>query len=384
MIFCDSYLPGHRGGGGMWAIRNLAVRFCDRYDFYIVTRDCDGKIDGTPYVKIARNKWTSRPEAMVYYASPSNLRSRNFAELVAEVKPDAVYLNSIFSKVCATFLFARKRFLKPEMPVLLAPCGELSDAALNLRKSRKRMFLFFANKCGFFKRIIWKAASESERSNIYSLVSPNPEVKIAPELTPKDILPDFRAEHKPKKTAGSVRFVYFSRVTPIKNLLFLLELLNEVTDGIVDLKVVGPTDDPQYLEKCRQTVTSLPPNIKVELIGSIDNLSALEIAKNSHFMVLPTKNDSFGYVVIESLAAGCPVILSDRTQWTEIQKNNLGWQIPLDDRSGWISTLKDCVLMNNEQYRLLSFSARQFAVKYLTADEPTAANQIVFDSVLAA
>src|SRR5687767_4644029 len=73
MIVCDAYFPGELGGGGMWAVYNLASHFSNRYDFFIVTRDCDGRIDNTPYVKILRNKWTLREEAEVYYASPSDL-----------------------------------------------------------------------------------------------------------------------------------------------------------------------------------------------------------------------------------------------------------------------------------------------------------------------
>src|SRR5215218_5881495 len=100
MVFCDAYLPGERGGGGMWAVRNLAERFCDRYELFIVTRDCDGRIDGTPYIDVPRNKWTTRVEAKVYYASPSHLKAKTFARLVDEIDPDAIYLNSVFSKPC--------------------------------------------------------------------------------------------------------------------------------------------------------------------------------------------------------------------------------------------------------------------------------------------
>src|SRR5688572_9767504 len=88
MIFCDAYLPGKNGGGGMWAVKNLAERFSDRYEFFIVTRDCDSRTDNTPYVQIARNKWTERPEARVYYASPSHLKPRKLKELVENVEPD--------------------------------------------------------------------------------------------------------------------------------------------------------------------------------------------------------------------------------------------------------------------------------------------------------
>ena len=368
----------------MWAVRNLAERFCDRYDFFIVTRDCDGKLDETPYVKIARNKWSRRPEAKIYYASPSNLRPRTFESLIDEIKPDAIYLNSIFSKVCVTFLLARRLFLSSAVPVLLAPCGELSDAALSIKRLRKRIFFGTARVLGTFRDVIWKATSESERAEISRFVAKDAPIKVAPELTPKDILPDFKTDDKPQKIAGRVQFVYFSRITPKKNLHFLLELLNEIDVGSVDLEVIGDSDDDLYFEKCRRTAASLPANINVKFVGSVDNESVLEIAKNSHFMVLPTKNENFGYVVIESLAAGCPVLMSDQIEWKGIQESNVGWRLPLDDRGAWLSKINACISMGDDEYRPLSFSARQFAVRYLIADEPTAANQLMFDTVLAA
>ena len=100
-------------------------------------------------------------------------------------------------------------------------------------------------------------------------------------------------------------------------------------------------------------------------------------------MVLPTKNENFGYVVIEALAAGFPVIISDQVEWSGIEESNVGWKIPLDDRNSWISRFNTCVAMTAEDYGAMSFSARQFAVRYLIADEPTAVNQNMFDSLLA-
>lgn len=382
MVFCDSYLPGHRGGGGMWAVRNLADRLSDRYDFFIVTRDCDGKLDDTPYVKVARNRWVERPEAVVFYASPSHLKPRTFAKLVNDIRPDAIYLNSVLSKVCVRFLFARRRFLDLDLPVVLAPCGELSEAAFKIKGLKKRAFFVFAKTVGLFRNLIWKAASEDERKDVSRLVSPNAIIAIAPELTPKAILPDFSIDDKPRKQAGDVRLIYLSRVTRKKNLHFLLELLQSVESGSVALDVIGPSDDSEYLEKCRQIAANLPANIQVEFRGGVDHDDALNVAKNSHFMVLPTRNENFGYVVIESLAAGCPVLLSDQVDWNAIPDKNAGWKIPLTDREAWLEHLQNCILMPTEDYARMSFSARDFAVKYLTADESTEANRSMFDSVL--
>jgi glycosyltransferase involved in cell wall biosynthesis len=46
-------------------------------------------------------------------------------------------------------------------------------------------------------------------------------------------------------------------------------------------------------------------------------------------MVLPTYNENFGYVILEALLAGCPVILSDQPPWRDLEARQVGWTIPL-------------------------------------------------------
>jgi glycosyltransferase involved in cell wall biosynthesis len=383
MIFCDAYLPGERGGGGMWAIRNLVERFSDRYDFFIVTRDCDGRIDDTPYVRILRNTWTKRSEAMVYYASPANLNARKFADLVEEINPDAIYLNSVLSKPCVRFLLARRIYFKRPYPLLLAACGELAPAAMQLSAFKKGCFLAAGKLAGIFRGIVWKAANEAERNDIRRVMG-NVPVAVAPELSPIDILPDFSLDEKPEKRPGVLKLVFFSRVTPIKNLDFLLKLLEQNGSGSIQLDVVGPTDEPDYLEKCQMDANRLHGNIEVNFFGGLARDAALEVIKTAHFMVLPTKSENFGYVIIEALAAGCPVLLSDQVSWSDVETKGAGWLLPLTSVEEWQSTLERCLRMDASEYRRMSFSAREFAVKYLNAEEPAAVNGRMFDSVLAA
>ena len=52
MIFCDFYLPSYKSGGGMRTIVNMVERFYKNYDFWIITRDHDGKLDQNSYQTI--------------------------------------------------------------------------------------------------------------------------------------------------------------------------------------------------------------------------------------------------------------------------------------------------------------------------------------------
>ena len=57
LVFCDFYLPSIKSGGGMWTVVNLVDRFCDRYDFFVVTRNYDSKGDTVPYTSVETDVW---------------------------------------------------------------------------------------------------------------------------------------------------------------------------------------------------------------------------------------------------------------------------------------------------------------------------------------
>lgn len=352
----------------MWAVHNLADRFGDEYDFFVVTRDCDGKLDQTPFTQVPRNTWVERPEANVYYASPSNLNRGVIESLVNEVSPDLIYLNSVFSYVCAKLLLTRRRSGFNKVPLLLAPCGEFAVAALNIKAAKKRSFLAFAKVARLFEGVIWKASSESEKREITDVAGISSPVMIASELPPKELLPDFSIDQKPFKANGGVKLIYLSNVTPKKNLLFLLELLEMLPGSAIRLDVIGPSNDELYLDRCIRKASELPSTIEVKFHGPMRFNSGLDELIRSHFMILPTLNENFGYVVIEALAAGCPVITSDQIPWESSTDQALIRKIGLSDREAWIDAINECISMDDQKFRTLSFSARKYAVEWLAAN----------------
>ncbi|MGH9948754.1 MAG: glycosyltransferase, partial [Pyrinomonadaceae bacterium] len=335
LIFCDSYLPGYLGGGGMWAVFNIADRLKDKFEFFIITRDCDGKLDQTPFVHARRDVWNVRPEAQVFYASPAKLDRATFETLIDEIKPNVIYLNSVFSYVCRKFLFTRRRSDSIKAPLIIAPCGEFAAAALNIKSAKKRSFLAFARLYDLFKGARWKASSRNEREEIENIVESGAEIFQVSELAPDVLLPAFSVDQKPVKESGSARLIYFSRITPKKNLHFLLDFLGGITSGAINLDIVGPSDDEDYLDKCRRAAADMPPNISVNFRGGKKYEAGLQSLVESHFLILPTLSENFGYVVIEALAAGCPVITSDQVDWRSIDETGIVRRIPLAAADRW-------------------------------------------------
>lgn len=372
MIFCDFYLPSYKSGGGMWTIVNMVDRFCHLYDFYIVTRNYDSKGDKKPYEIVKTDEWNQTGNAKVFYFSRKNLSRSVFAKLVNEIKPDAFFLNSAFATPVVKFLSARRsEIFAADVPLILAPCGELSPEALALKPLKKKIFLQYAKSVNLYKNIIWKASGEAEKEEIKKVFGRETEIWIAPDLTPKTILPDFSADWKPFKKKGSVKFVFLSRIVRKKNIHFFLERLREIKSGKVEFKIIGPPEDSDYLGECQKIIETLPDNISVSLEGAFPYREALEKLTKNHFFVLPTLNENFGYVCIEALAAGSPVLLSDRTVWNEIENHNAGWQIPLEDVSGWNKQIEFCLNMNDSEYKRKSKAAREYSIEWLSKPEFT-------------
>ena len=383
LIFCDFYLPGFKSGGGTWMIVNLVERFADRYDLFIVTRNYDSKGDKRPYTTVQVNDWNTVGLAQVFYFAPGSLTVGKAAEIVETIRPSAVYLNSALSLPVRQFLRAGRRAVVRNVPVILAPCGEMSEGALSVKPLKKKLFLKVALAAGLYRDVIWKASFESEAEEIRNVIGPTAEVLVAADLAPTQILPDFTETWKPEKRPGEARFAYFSRVVPKKNLKYLLECLTEIRDGRVYLDIIGPLEDAHYWAECESVIARMPPNIEVTVAGSFpEQHDALRRLAASHFFAMPTLNENFGYVFVEALAAGCPLLISDRTVWEDVEKKGVGWRVPLADRSAFIARIKECIAMGNADYSEMSRRARRYAEHWLANDETEAANAAVLESAL--
>jgi glycosyltransferase involved in cell wall biosynthesis len=383
LIFCDFYLPGFKSGGGMWSVANLVERFADRYDFHIVTRNYDSKGDRRIYTTVRTNEWNDVGPARVFYFGKGSLTLGKTAQLVGDVGPDAVYLNSAVSLPVRQFLRARRRGGFSSVPVILAPCGEMSEGALSIKPFKKKFFLRLALALGLYRDVIWKASFDAEANEVRRVIGASAEIMVAADLAPKAILPDFNESWKREKKPGEAFFAFFSRVAPKKNLKHLLDCLTRIKVGDVTLDIIGPIEDTQYWADCKAVIDALPKNVTVTLAGSFrDQRDALRRLANSHFFAMPTLNENFGYVFVEALAAGCPLLISDRTAWTDIEEKGVGWGVPLEDKDAYVDRINTCLAMTDSDYKTMSRKSRAYAEEWLALDKTEAANADVLRHAL--
>ena len=106
------------------------------YDVWVYTTDYGVR-------KIETNKWLNKFGINVYYKAIKRFRDLYKIDPFKEIqfiKPDVIYLNSLFSPVSQYFAFAA---MIKDIPIIWAPRGESDSEALKIKGLRKKLFLMF-------------------------------------------------------------------------------------------------------------------------------------------------------------------------------------------------------------------------------------------------
>jgi glycosyltransferase involved in cell wall biosynthesis len=231
-------------------------------------------------------------------------------------------------------------------PILLAPRGEFSAGALALKRRRKTLGRWGVFQLGFLRDIHWIASSPLEAQDIRVAVGAS-SILIAHESVRDEAAPIAW----PSKEPGLLRLAFASRIDAKKNLQFLLEVLTQC-QGRIHLDIIGPISSQSYWDSCQPAIDRMPPSVTVEYLGELPHAELRQRMQQYDAMALPTLGENFGHVVVEAWAAGCPVLVSDRTPWRNLAAQGGGWDLPLE-RQAWIDALERGVALTADEQRTL-------------------------------
>jgi glycosyltransferase involved in cell wall biosynthesis len=298
----------------------------DQFDFRIITQDRDVGEAGS-YPGIEAETWTPLGKGAVYYLSPARISIPKLTSLIRSVKHDILYMNSFFDRVFTTrILAARGVGLIPPGPTILAPRGEFSAGALRYKRLRKQAYVQAFRTLIPWKSIVWQASTPLEKEDVCRALPGvrADHVRVACDLA---AAPPPANESFVEREDGPLRVLFLSRITPMKNLVFVLEVLARVRVPVV-LTIVGPRDD-DYWRQCKPLVDSLPANLIVDVQGPVPPPEVTAVMRRHDLFFLPTQGENFGHVIHEALNAGLPVLISDRTPWSGVTEAGAGWALPL-------------------------------------------------------
>jgi glycosyltransferase involved in cell wall biosynthesis len=101
------------------------------------------------------------------------------------------------------------------------------------------------------------------------------------------------------------------------------------------LRIVGPPGEATPLAIGRPGV---------EVVGALSQRGLADELAHAHCLVLPSRHDSFGMVVVEALAAGTPVLISDMVGAKDfVSEGENGWIVPMNDLGALTDRMRWCL-----------------------------------------
>jgi glycosyltransferase involved in cell wall biosynthesis len=144
-------------------------------------------------------------------------------------------------------------------------------------------------------------------------------------------------EHFPQLRNKRV-LLFLGRLHPKKGCDILIDAFAELKDDSVALMLAGP-DQVGWQTELQQRADTFNLGPRVVFPGMLDGemkQGALEVADA---FVLPSHQENFGMAVVEALAVGLPILISNRINiWREVDEDRAGY-VESDDFSGTVRLL---------------------------------------------
>ena len=212
------------------------------------------------------------------------------------------------------------------VPVLLSARGTLSPYSFQNKNIGPKWAIhnllgkWLLNKCHIH------VTSEREREAILKIIHPK-------SIT---VLPNFvkLSAHKLSVNNGPstvLKLLFFSRIEEKKGLDILLNALKIVPVPCY-LTIAGDGKE-DYVLSLKALASANNINDKINWLGFRQE-NKFELLNEHDLFVLPSHDENFGNVVIESLSVGTAVLISEHVGLADyVKKNNLGWICKTDESS---------------------------------------------------
>jgi glycosyltransferase involved in cell wall biosynthesis len=375
LVAIDWYLPGYKAGGPIRSCASIINCLKDDFDFAVITSDTDFS-DDKPYTGVESDAWNILPDGTrVYYFSQSNFSQKSLRAVMQSEQPDILYMNSFFSQNFTLKPLKIARKYLPKCKCIIAPRGMLGAGALAIKPLKKLAFISLSKMLATFDKVRWHASTEQEAKEIKAMFGNRAEVRVALNLS--SVKP--AVSETKIKNSGQLNLVFFSRVSKKKNLHLVLEWLKAIPQHLkVTFQIYGTLEDDAYWSQCKDLIKLLPQNISVEYKGVIDARQSESVFENNHFSILPTMHENYGHAIVESLAFGVPVIISNNTPWHGLEAKYAGFDFPLDNQQHFIESLLKAVSMDQKTYSLWQNGAIELAKEVLNNSDTVNQNRKLF------
>lgn len=358
ILFSRYFKPAIKAGGPIKSIENITKIYGDKYNFLLVTGDRD--LDQKVFKNTIFNKILKKGRLKKIYLKKNKQNFKDFMEIIDNFNPDVIYLNSFFDfKFSILICLINKYFKKKKL--IISPRGELLLDALKIKCFRKKLYILISNLLKLYSHTTFHLNSLKEKNQTKREIGPKSKYKIFPVFYPKQKQVNYKQLNYDRK---KLKILFVSRIIKNKNLDFCLKVLGKINFEC-EFNIIGEIEDNAYWEYCTKIFENLNDNIKVNYLGTKKRDQVFSLMRKSHCLFHPSKFESFGHVIFESLLNGLPVIISKNTPWQNLKEKKVGFDLSLDEEEKFISSLNYFNSCINKVYIKYRKSSLNYANKIM-------------------
>ena len=331
-LISSSFYPAIFYGGPISATWGLSKKLGEKeVEVYVSTTNANGierlkNVNTKSYEKVTKNVFVR-----YYHEQIINMFSLSFIfGIFSDIRrSDVVYIQYLFHytvliSLLYSFLLKKK--------IILCPRGSFSSFTLSNKRSWLKKIWLNVFISPFKNKIIWQASSYLEKQDILSRFENARVVIIADGIDFESFQQsdNIHSRDLVKKYTNmefqEVSEVVFSmgRLHKIKGFDVLIDAFCIYVKDNPNSKLLIAGEDDGAKDELEIQIQKLNLEESVFLIGLVNFNQKKELLTNSSIFILASEFESFGIVIPESLACGTPVIVSDKTAWKDIEKNNCG------------------------------------------------------------
>jgi glycosyltransferase involved in cell wall biosynthesis len=243
---------------------------------------------------------------------------------------DVVHVHALWEEIQHQAARAAQR---AGVPYLVTPHGMLDPWSLAQSRWKKKLYLAWRLRSNLRRARALHFTTKTEAD----LVAP---LRLGPPSVVETLGVDFKEfEELPRPGAFRERYpavgdkpvvLFLGRLHPKKGLDLLIPAFADAKLDDAVLVVAGPDADG-YRAKLEAEVLARGLGSRVVFTGMLHGRDRVEALADADLFVLPSYQENFGIAVVEALAAGTPVLISDQVNiWQEIVEASVGGVIRTD------------------------------------------------------
>lgn len=268
-----------------------------------------------------------------------------------------------------TNIFRRRH----RLPVVIAAHGSLHKYALVRSSWKKKIALLAYENENLREATCLHATAEAEIDDFRNFGLNNPIALIGNGVSSKSINGSGVAERFLEKfnlPKNRRILLFLSRITPKKGLPIAVQAIRRMQDKLANwLFVVAGTDEFNHQREVERLIEELGLGEMIRLVGPLYDRNKSDAFAAADAFILPSHSEGAPMVVLDSLAAGVPVLTTKATPWESLINYQCGWWVsPSID--GLVDALQSLSASSSSQLREMGIRGKELVrAQYLWSSQ---------------